>query len=349
MSADKGTLIRNGVISAMAFGLALVALLSPTLSEATRTATVTGSLSFVAGLWIHSGRPRRRGQGGGPTAPATAGLPLQLLPLLLLGSLACQGGSVSWNGIWPSATPINADQVQIEPRAPTGISCPAGKVCLAASNVSGRARHIDSSGTALDFGDARNFRVLSAAPGTPASGDVYYNSTTGLFQLRSGGSWWPPANDGLVPHLAGTETFTGDKTFGNLTVNGTATFPAGTVVYQVVSAGGTGTIGAATRYALAAGAWSSTEYYLAVAPRAGTARNLRCYLKTAPGGSDTVVYTVRIAGADSTLTCTSTGATATCADTTHAPSVAAGDRLSYKAVSSAGTAADGTCSFEVTN
>lgn len=120
-----------------------------------------------------------------------------------------------------------------------------------------------------------------------------------------------------------------------------------TVPYATVSGGETGTIGAATRYLVAPGqAPSATEYYLAVVTRATTSANLYCYLGVAPGGSDTVAVTVRENGSDQALTCTITGAAQSCSDTSNSFASVAGDRLSVKAVSSAGTAADLTCSFE---
>jgi hypothetical protein len=87
-----------------------------------------------------------------------------------------------------------------------------------------------------------------------------------------------------------------------------------------------------------------------VAPRAGTARNLRCYLGTAPGGADTVVVTGRKNAADQTPTMTYTGAESGLkSDTSNTFAVAAGDRIAIKGVSSAGTAADLTCAMEITN
>mgnify|MGYP000479319632 CR=1 FL=1 len=86
---------------------------------------------------------------------------------------------------------------------------------------------------------------------------------------------------------------------------GSLVLSPGGLVYSGVSAGGTGSLGAATVYLLAPGAAASgTEVPLALATRSGTLRNLRCALGTAPGGADTVAFTVRAAGADTSLTCT---------------------------------------------
>ena len=162
---------------------------------------------------------------------------------------------------------------------------------------------------------------------------------------------------GVTAPITGGGDLTSDRTIGLSysstyfdLAGGALVAKAGALVYQAVSGGGTGALGAATVYLGATNAaHGTTEYPQAIAARAGSARNLRCYLGTAPGGSDTVAVTARVAGADSTLTCTITGAAQTCADTTHAPTVAAGDRLATKAVSSAGTAAALVCTWEVTN
>lgn len=156
--------------------------------------------------------------------------------------------------------------------------------------------------------------------------------------------------------LTGGGALSGDLTLG-LSVSsplavagGSLGLSAGGLVFAHVTGGGTGALGAATVYLTAPGvAPSATERPLGKATRAGSARNLYCDLGTAPGGADTAVFTVRVAGSDTALTCTITGAATTCSDTSNTPAATAGQRLSVKAVSSAGTAADATCSFEVTN
>lgn len=156
--------------------------------------------------------------------------------------------------------------------------------------------------------------------------------------------------------LGGGGALTGDLTL-TLSVSsplgvagGSLVVSAGGLVYGNYSGGGTGALGAATVYLTAPGqAASATERYLGKTTRAGNLGHLYCDLGTAPGGSDTVVFTARIAGSDSTLTCTITGAGTTCSDTSHTPAATAGQRISVSAVSSAGTAADATCSFELTN
>lgn len=138
-------------------------------------------------------------------------------------------------------------------------------------------------------------------------------------------------------------------TSANLTADRALSFVAGGLVYAHISGGAAGALGAATIYLPPPySAGSVTEHPLGLVSRSGFARNLYCWIGTAPGGADTVIVTARIAGADSPITCTITGPSIDCNDVVNVSSVTAGWRLGLKAVSSAGTAADLTCSFEVT-
>lgn len=156
--------------------------------------------------------------------------------------------------------------------------------------------------------------------------------------------------------LTGGGALTGDLTLG-LSISsplqvagGSLSLASGSLVYAHLSAGAAGALGAATVYLVPpGGAPSATELRLAKATRAASARSLYCELGTAPGGADTVVFTLRAAAADTALTCTITGAATSCSDTLHLPSVTVAQSLAVKAVSSAGTAADALCSFELTN
>jgi hypothetical protein len=77
----------------------------------------------------------------------------------------------------------------------------------------------------------------------------------------------------------------------------------------------------------------TTESTPIVAPRAGTLRNLFVRHAAAAGNGNSVVYTVRINGVDTLLTCTlATGAVGQAFDTLHTPVVAVGDRITLKAV-----------------
>jgi hypothetical protein len=120
-------------------------------------------------------------------------------------------------------------------------------------------------------------------------------------------------------------------------------------VYSTITGGCRGVLGATTGYLSAPGvAWSTTtEPVLLVATRNGTMRSLYCDLGIAPGGADTVTVTVRKGGVDQAITCTITGAGTTCSDTSNTFSVAAGNRIGVKGVSSAGTASDLHCTLEM--
>lgn len=85
---------------------------------------------------------------------------------------------------------------------------------------------------------------------------------------------------------------------------------------------------------------------------AGTLKNLACALDSVAGTnpSGSMVLTVRKNAADTTLTCTITSASSTCADITHTVTVVAGDRLALKMVegNASGTAVpNGSCFFHL--
>jgi len=85
------------------------------------------------------------------------------------------------------------------------------------------------------------------------------------------------------------------------------------------------------------------------APRAGTLKNLYVYQRVASGlAGRTDIYTVRINGADTAVTCTLNNAT-TGVDTTNTVAVAVGDQISVKLVSNdaADTSADVAVSLEI--
>jgi len=116
----------------------------------------------------------------------------------------------------------------------------------------------------------------------------------------------------------------------------------------------TGTIGAATKYMIrGSAAVAASAACIATVTRTGVLRRLYANLLTAPGGTDTVAFTIQKSSdngatwSDTTLTCTITGTAKGNSDTTHTPAVTAGDLLAVKMVSSAGTAADPSVGFEI--
>ena len=216
-------------------------------------------------------------------------------------------------------------------------SCPAGKACVYMLASDGQLYVVDGAAATLKISAAKSFRtaVDCTALASFADGDICYDTTLGYFRLYAAG--WK-----TIPTTATSP----------LSLSGqTLSIAASGLVYAAVSSGASGVLGAATLYLRAPGlaAYGTTETELLVAPRAGTIRNLRCHLGVAPGGADTVINTVRVNAVDSITTCTISAANTTCADTTNTAAVAAGNRLSVMSVSSAGTASDIACSFEVTN
>lgn len=204
--------------------------------------------------------------------------------------------------------------------APT---CLAGRSCVYMLASDKQLYVIDGNGVTTKMHGAKSFRTSAncSALASPANGDVCYDTGTGAFMFYASG--WKSL------YLA-----------------------SGGTPFSSVTGADKGVLGAATTHYLVAPGQAATgtvEAVLSVAPRAGYGRNLRCFLGVAPGGADTVVVTVRKNSADSALTCTMSAAATTCSDTTNNFTVSAGNRLSISSVSSAGTASDLTCSFEVTN
>jgi hypothetical protein len=226
--------------------------------------------------------------------------------------------------------------------ATTGFSGPGGSItALNAGNLASGLVAKARGGTGEDNSTGGTANQVWARP----------DGATGAAAYRALVKADLPASTWSAPNAIGSGT-PAAGTFTDLTASGTVSLTAGTLVYAVAVGGCRGALGAATGYASAPGvAWSTTtETVLLVAPRAGTARNMRCYLGTAPGGADTVVVTGRKNAADQTPTMTYTGAESGLkSDTSNTFAVAAGDRIAIKGVSSAGTAADLTCAMEITN
>lgn len=202
-------------------------------------------------------------------------------------------------------------------------ACASGRVCVYMLASDNEIYSIGPSGVRLKIHAAKLFRASAncSALSSPANGDVCYDTGTGAFMFYAAG--WKSL------YLA-----------------------SGGTPFSSVTGADKGVLGAATTHYLVAPGQAATgtvEAVLSVAPRAGYGRNLRCFLGVAPGGADTVVATVRKNSADAAVTCTISAAAVTCSDTTNTFVVTAGDRLSISSVSSAGTASDLTCSFEVTN
>jgi hypothetical protein len=82
---------------------------------------------------------------------------------------------------------------------------------------------------------------------------------------------------------------------------------------------------------------NATEANVSVScPLSGTFRNLFVF-STAPAAGQTLTATLRVAGADTALTCTITGPSTTCSDVTHTAACTAGNLFVMKLVTSATT------------
>ena len=256
----------------------------------------------------------------------------------MLKVISCLWCLIAWPVLALSApgAGTKTDKLVVSPQS-SAPSCPSGQACMYMLASDGQLYVVDGAAATLKISAAKSFRtaVDCTALASFADGDICYDTTLGYFRLYAAG--WK-----TIPTTAASP----------LSLSGqTLSIAASGLVYAAVSSGASGVLGAATLYLRAPGlaAYGTTETELLVAPRAGTIRNLRCHLGVAPGGADTVINTVRVNAADSITTCTISAANTTCADTTNTAAVAAGNRLSVMSVSSAGTASDIACSFEVTN
>ena len=161
--------------------------------------------------------------------------------------------------------------------------------------------------------NATTLILLGATNATTAAGDIY------IFISEGGGNWrevWRRP----VTNATSAFAFLGNGTFGAL----------GTDVFAGVQGANT-TADGATYYQPALGhtfspVTSATAYAVPV-PRAGTARNLRVVLTTAPGGSDTNTLTVYKNGSATALAVAITGASTTGSDLADSVSFAAGDTI----------------------
>lgn len=211
------------------------------------------------------------------------------------------------------------------------------------------------------------FHVLQERSGTLTSYIAGVSSTTTVTELAA--TTLTVSGNGTVAGtlaVTGAATLTGGATagaaiaMGSNKITGLAAASANgdALRYEqggmLCSALSTGTIGASTKYmSRGAAAVAASAVVIGTVTRAGVLRRLYANLLTAPGGSDTVAFTIQKSSdnggtwSDTTLTCTITGSAKGNSDTTHAPSVAAGDLLAVKMVSNTTTAADPSVGFEI--
>lgn len=189
---------------------------------------------------------------------------------------------------------------------------------------------------------------------------------TGSTVVLAGGPALTLANATGLP-AGGLASVAADNIFGNFTagaaIPGTQaipscaadgvhglTYPSHTLTCTTISTGGgsggggvsiwsanVSFTGAQTRFAAFGGGFASSATEASAqgsSPATATVANLYVVLGSAPGGSDSVTYTLRLNGADTPITCQISAAAKTCNDTTHSVNVAAGDLLDWKLVSS---------------
>lgn len=113
-----------------------------------------------------------------------------------------------------------------------------------------------------------------------------------------------------------------------------ATHDVGTNRQAIPLTSGASLAGGATRFFVHVG--NASEVIAgALSPIAATFRNFYASVDTAPAGSDTVTFTLRVNAIDTSVTCVISAAATACNDTTHTAAVTAGQLWSVKAVSSA--------------
>jgi hypothetical protein len=108
----------------------------------------------------------------------------------------------------------------------------------------------------------------------------------------------------------------------------------------IVSAASNGLTSGSTWYLGLVGASTTESDGFFAAPFTGTLRNMRARVSgNGPGAGQTITFTLRTQGVDTTLTCVISGAgSSSGSDTTHTVTLNTGDVITVKAVTSAGAA-----------
>jgi len=71
-----------------------------------------------------------------------------------------------------------------------------------------------------------------------------------------------------------------------------------------------------------------------IIPASGTLKNFFVFIEAAPGGATSWTFSARRNGANTTLTCTISGAATSCSDMTHSAAFVPGDLISVQIISS---------------
>jgi len=236
-----------------------------------------------------------------------------ILSLSLLLPLAAQqtiNGSRTILGTWDASGAARTAPVKVGALSAIPASCTAGDFYFATDGQVGRKLQ---SCTATNTWVPIGYQQGTSAPGTCTVGDLFFDTdaTPGanLFGCTATNTWTALGGSGST----------------------------GVAVWSTVVP--SSTIAAATNWGRPFGsAWGTTEY-LWYAPVACTARDFYAVLNAAISGSDTAAFKIKVAGVESSVTCTiNSSSTPTpyrsCSDTTHTVSVAKGDLVSIKLVNS---------------
>jgi len=208
-----------------------------------------------------------------------------------------------------------------------------------------------------------NVGALAGNPSSPANGDIWYNSTAGLFECQQAGLTVPCIYTGVLTTKTNgtnnTSQSTATATQGTDTrilSSGTISGSAGAILCTdanggvttsgcssgtdgVIQLGGIGALqnnlGSGMYYVVAAGVTTS-NYAPVLAPYGGAIKNLEVHTSTPPASGTTLTFTVIDGVTSESVTCAivGDGSLHTCSDTTHSFSASQGDAIALTLVCS---------------
>jgi hypothetical protein len=213
-----------------------------------------------------------------------------------------------------------------------------------------------------------NVGSLAGNPSSPSNGDIWYNSTAGLFECQQAGLTVPCIySGGLTAKTNGTNNTSQSTsaaiqgTEAKILSSGTISGSAGAILCTdanggattsgctsgaenngVIELGGIGGIqtnlGSTTCYVVAAGV-ATSNYAPILLPYAGTVKNLEVHTSTVPASGTSLIFTVIDGVTSEPITCAivGDGSLHTCSDTTHSFSASQGDAIALT------LACSGTC------
>lgn len=214
---------RNLILYALCLALIAFALKVDGIGDTPRAAVIAGAFTFMMGLRMRSGK---KGDGAASF----------LLPLACAAQLA-YGCNDGWRYHGPELerTPaprpqFAASHIALTPQASNPV--PAGQGGLYAKNSDAYPRLVDTAGIEYLAGTAWRLRQNAGAPGSPAEGDVWYDSTAHAFVYRDNSGNVTLANAGSYVALTGTQNVGGAKTFTSA-----ANFTGGLSIGSAVQSG----------------------------------------------------------------------------------------------------------------